>query len=53
MHPRNFSTSRKDHPAVIMAGSRATMTYGELEARSNQVAQLFRSLGLRAGDTIA
>ena len=36
-----------------MAGSGETVTYGELEARSNQGAQLFRSLGLRPGDHIA
>ena len=29
------------------------MTYGELDARSNQGAHLFRSLGIGAGDAIA
>jgi acyl-CoA synthetase (AMP-forming)/AMP-acid ligase II len=29
------------------------LTYGELDARSNQGAQLFRSLGLKPGDAIA
>jgi long-chain acyl-CoA synthetase len=30
-----------------------TVTYGELDARSNQAAHLFRSLGLKRGDAIA
>lgn len=36
-----------------MAGAGETVTYRELEERSNQGAHLFRSLGLRAGDVIA
>jgi long-chain acyl-CoA synthetase len=36
-----------------MAGSGEVVTYRELEARSNQGAQLFRRLGLQRGDVIA
>jgi long-chain acyl-CoA synthetase len=36
-----------------MAASGETVTYGQLEARSNQVAHLFRKLGLAAGDAVA
>jgi long-chain acyl-CoA synthetase len=36
-----------------MARTGETVTYGQLEARSNQGAQLFRSLGLKRGDSIA
>jgi long-chain acyl-CoA synthetase len=36
-----------------MAGSGETVTYGELDARSNQGAHLFRNLGLATGDAIA
>ena len=36
-----------------MANSGATLTYAELEARSNQAAQLYRTCGLRRGDTLA
>jgi len=36
-----------------MAGSGKVVTYGELDARSNRCARLFRSLGLRPGDSIA
>ena len=42
-----------DTPAIIMTGSGKTVTYRELEGRSNRLAHLFRSLGLRPGDHIA
>lgn len=53
MHPSIHAQTHSDKPAVIMAGSGARLTYGELDHRSNQGAHLFRSLGLKAGDTIA
>src|SRR3954471_9290282 len=40
-------------PAVIMGASDATISYAELDARSNQVAQLLRAEGLRPGDHVA
>jgi long-chain acyl-CoA synthetase len=45
-----------DHPgkpAIIMAPSGETVTFGEYEARSNQIAHLLRDAGLRRGDHIA
>ena len=36
-----------------MAGSGETVTYRQLDEQSNRIAQLFRSLGLKAGDHIA
>jgi len=42
-----------DKPAYIMAGSGETVTYGQLDARANQGAHLFRSLGLKRGDAVA
>ena len=39
-----------DKPAIIMAGSGETVTYRQLDERSNQVAHLFRALGLDEGD---
>jgi long-chain acyl-CoA synthetase len=39
--------------AVVMADGSELVTYGELEARSRQVARLLGSLGLQAGDHIA
>ncbi len=53
MHPSIHAQSTPDKPALIMAGSGEMLTYRELEDRSNQAAQLFRSLGLRPGDHIA
>lgn len=42
-----------DKPAVVTADGRRTLTYGELERRSRQVARLLAGLGLRTGDRIA
>lgn len=53
MHPAVHAKQYSSRAAVIMAGSGATLNYGELDSRSNQGAQLFRSLGLYPGDVIA
>jgi long-chain acyl-CoA synthetase len=53
MHPSIHAQTMPDKPAYIMAYSGETVTYGQLDARSNQGAHLFRSLGLKAGDAIA
>ena len=42
-----------EKPALVMARSGETVTYRQLEDRSNQGAQLLRGLGLRRGDAIA
>lgn len=42
-----------EHPAIVMAESSQTITYGELEQQSNQVAHLFRDLGCQRGDVVA
>ena len=52
-HPSVHALTHPDKPAVIMAGSGETVTYGQLDERSNQCAHLFRSLGLQHGDTVA
>ncbi|MGE0154988.1 MAG: AMP-binding protein [Reyranellaceae bacterium] len=52
-HPSIHARTQPDKPAYIMAGSGETVTYGQLEARSNQGAHFFRSLGLQPGDHIA
>jgi long-chain acyl-CoA synthetase len=52
-HPCHHARSTPDKPALIMARSGETVTYRELEARSNQGAQLLRALGLKRGDAIA
>lgn len=52
-HPSVHAAANPDKPAVIMAGSGETVTYRELDERSNRCAHLFRSLGLNQGDTVA
>lgn len=53
MHPFVHAENNPDQPAFIMAGTGETVTYRQLEDRSNQVAQYFRSVGLKKGDSIA
>ena len=53
MHPYIHAQNNPDKPAYIMAGSGETVTYRQLDQQSNRIAQLFRSLGLKAGDHIA
>ena len=52
MHPFLHAQRTPDKAAYIMSGSRETVTYKELDARSNQAAHLFRALGLTRGDCI-
>jgi long-chain acyl-CoA synthetase len=53
MHPTIHAARMPGKPAYIMAGSGEVVTYAQLDDRTNQGAQLFRSIGLRAGDHIA
>jgi len=53
MYPGLQAAERPNHPAVIMASSGETITYGELEARSNRLAHFLRSFGLARGDHYA
>jgi long-chain acyl-CoA synthetase len=46
MYPGKYAHTQPDHPAVVMAGTGETITYGELEARSNRLAHLLRARGL-------
>jgi len=52
MHPSHHARATPDKPAFIMAASGDAVTYAQLEARSNQGAHLFRSLGLKTGDGV-
>lgn len=51
-HPSITAETYPHKPAIIMGGSGEMVTYQQLDERSNQGAQLFRSLGLQAGDHI-
>lgn len=53
MHPSIHAQSNPDRPAIIMAGSGETISFAELDRRSNQVAQLLRARGIKVGDTVA
>jgi acyl-CoA synthetase (AMP-forming)/AMP-acid ligase II len=53
MHPYIHAASVPDKPAIVMADGGTTLTYAELEAESNRVAQLLRSHGLQRGDVVA
>jgi long-chain acyl-CoA synthetase len=53
MHPYIHAQTQPDHPAYIMAETGVTVSYRQLDERSNQIAHLLRSLGLKPGDHIA
>ena len=53
MYPGTFADSTPDKPAIVMGGSGETVTYKQLDDRSNQLAQLLHERGLRPGDAIA
>ncbi|MFT5041904.1 MAG: long-chain acyl-CoA synthetase [Hyphomicrobiaceae bacterium] len=53
MYPGHHAQTSPDKPAVISASTGEVVTYAELDSRSNQLAQLLWSEGLRRGDHIA
>ena len=53
MHPGLHAQTSPDKPALILPSHGLTVSYRELDERSNRGAQLFRALGLRPGDAIA
>ncbi|MDA8341885.1 MAG: AMP-binding protein, partial [Actinomycetota bacterium] len=53
MYPGVIAASTPDKVAYVMAASGETVTYAELDRRSNQLAHLFRRRGLRRGDVVA
>lgn len=52
-YPGTWATQFPDKPAVVHATSGEQMTFGELNDRSNQLAQMFWAKGLRSGDHVA
>jgi long-chain acyl-CoA synthetase len=52
-HPSIHARAQPNKIAYQMAGTGKAITYRELDELSNQGAQVFRSLGLKAGDHIA
>ena len=53
MHPVTHAQTRPDHPAIIMAASGETVTFGEMDDYANRFAQLLRARGLERGDHFA
>jgi len=52
-HPYLHAQTHPDKPAIVIAATGETITYRQLDERSNQGAHLLRSLGLKRGDVIA
>ncbi|HXT05842.1 MAG TPA: acyl-CoA synthetase [Roseiarcus sp.] len=52
-HPSFHAATTPDKPAYIIAETGERLTFGELDRRSNQIAQLFYALGLAPGDHVA
>ncbi|MFC0240888.1 AMP-binding protein [Rhodopseudomonas telluris] len=50
MYTGQFATTHPDHPAFIMASTGETVTYAELDARTNRLAHLLYNHGLRRLD---
>lgn len=53
MYPGKYAQQHADRPAFIMASSGESMSYAELEARSNRLAHLLRDQGLERLDHYA
>ncbi len=53
MYPGKWGIEFPDKPAAINAATGESISYGELNRRSNRLAQLLWAHGLRAGDHIA
>lgn len=51
-YPTHFAATTPDKVAFQMLGSGETVSYSQLEQRSNEAAQLFRICGARTGDHI-
>lgn len=53
MYPGTHAAQFPDKPAVVMAGSGATLTYGQLDEQSRRLARYWYDTGLRKGDHVA
>lgn len=53
MHPSVHAQANGSKAAVIMAGSGLTISYAQLDHRSNQIAHYLRGQGIGIGDTVA
>jgi acyl-CoA synthetase (AMP-forming)/AMP-acid ligase II len=53
MYPGTYAARTPDRIAAVMAGTGQTVSYGELERRSAQLAHVLHDGGLRPGDVVA
>ena len=53
MYIGTHAQTQPDKPAVIRPATGESLSYGQLDARSNQLAQLLHAHGLRRGDHVA
>ena len=53
MHLGAIARRAPERAAVIMGGSGATISFGELDERANRLARLFHGRGLERGATVA
>ncbi|WP_078308818.1 MULTISPECIES: acyl-CoA synthetase [unclassified Mycobacterium] len=53
MYPGTHAAQFPDKPAVVMAGSGLTLTYGDLDEQSRRLARHWYDSGLRTGDHVA
>ena len=53
MQIRTTAEATPDKPAIVMHPTGTVVTFGELEARANQLAHYFRAAGLVEGDAVA
>jgi long-chain acyl-CoA synthetase len=53
MYPGTYAAQMPDKIAAVMAGTGETVSYGELERRSAQLAHVLHDGGLRPGDVVA
>src|SRR5436305_6449183 len=53
MYPGTYAAATPGKIAAVMAGTGETLTYGDLERRSVQLAHVLHDAGLRPGDVVA
>jgi acyl-CoA synthetase (AMP-forming)/AMP-acid ligase II len=53
MYPGAHASTTPDKPAVVMAASGQSITYGELDAGASRLSRVLHDAGLRPGDHVA
>ena len=53
MYPGTYAAEAPDRVAAVMTGTGETLTYGDLERRSVQLAHVLHEAGMRPGDVVA